>query len=160
MRIVLFAVFSNSENAHATVDALASDIGDAVVHEESLDVSSLLQAQSLELRETDAARSGARGIWLGGAVGIAFGAGAYFTGLLVPWPVAVGIGALAGTGLGGLAAVLVGSGLPDTSLRELEDDVRRGGVLVTFAVPNEDALSRVSPILRRRAVRAVTKRVV
>jgi hypothetical protein len=57
-------------------------------------------------------------------------------------------GAVGGAGLGGLIGALVGTGVPEEEARLYQEGVRRGGVLVAVAAP-DDKVVRVVEIMNR-----------
>lgn len=101
--------------------------------------------------ETELGNKALEGAGVGGAVGGAFGAmmaglAAFGTilalpglGLILAGPIVAGlVGAGAGGFLGGIIGAFVGAGIPEERVKEFEEGLRGGGILISV-VPNTDA---------------------
>jgi hypothetical protein len=75
-------------------------------------------------------------------------------GILVAGPIAAALaGGALGLAGGSLVGALVGAGVPEQEARYYEDELERGGILVSVAVENERAASLARSILDRTGAR-------
>lgn len=76
-------------------------------------------------------------------------------GILVAGPIAAAIaGGAVGLAGGGLLGALVGAGIPEQEARYYEQELERGGILVSVAVESERAASLARSILDRTGARS------
>jgi hypothetical protein len=152
----VYALFEDAEAAFAAYQAVqdngcSTEHCTAVLHENHID-------DSLDPISERASREGAiRGALIGGVLGVVLGGAATIIGGILevgPWA-----GALVGGGLlaayGGLAGGIAGADEPEEQLRELEDEVHRGRIVITLETDDDELKQLCEKLLERYGGRLV-----
>lgn len=134
----VYALFEGRERATAAYKEL-QDIGCKAEACSVLMFKDLLDEEQLTMSETAAREGAAKGAVIAGVGGaLIAGLAALPGGFLGIGPLAAALfGGGAGAAFGGLSGVISGASDPEAQLREIEEQVRKGKVLV--AVETEDA---------------------
>lgn len=163
MSTTLFASYPNLAAADLGTNAILAAIGQhrcsVLIHRDAVDPSTAQGARSLEVNETDGRKAATMGALLGGGAGAILGtllAGPF--GLLGAGPLMGALlGATQGTLAGALGAGIVGTGLPDATLRELEVDLLAGKVLATYEVADREQAGEACTIAERHGARVLQR---
>jgi hypothetical protein len=152
----IYALFDDPESGFAAYEAVqdsgcSSEHCSAVLHETLID-------NSLDPANDRASREGAtRGAAIGGIVGAVLGgAAAIVGGIVAIGPLAaalVGGGLLAG--YGALAGGIAGSDEPEKHLRELEDAVNEGKILLAVQTDDPDMKTKCENVFKQFGGRLV-----
>jgi uncharacterized membrane protein len=162
MEHTVFAVFGDLVAAERAVEELlASDLCKehhvSVVVHRSVDperLDALVQYDG-QATETDGAPAAVRGALIGGVLGAVL---AGPLGLMGAGPVASALfGATMGAAHGALAGGLIGLGLPDTALKHLAAQLRKGDTLITVQADSKVRERDVETFLIRQGARIVEK---
>ncbi|MDX2476080.1 MAG: DUF1269 domain-containing protein [Gammaproteobacteria bacterium] len=139
----LYFLIPTVESAKAIVDELLlARIEQRHIHIAAADHHALLEANLPEanlLQESDFVPAVERGLAIGGATGIVAGIAAVAlpgVGLALGGGAILGIG-LAGAGLGAWASGMIGISAPSTRLKEFEEAISEGSLLMMVDVPRE-----------------------
>ena len=137
----LYFMIPTIESAKAIVDGLLlARIEQRHIHIAAADHHALLEANLPEanlLQESDFIPAVERGLAIGGATGIVAGIAAIAlpgVGLALGGGAILGIG-LAGAGLGAWCAGMIGISAPSTRLKEFEEAINEGSLLMMVDVP-------------------------
>jgi len=139
----LYFLIPTVESAKAIVDELLlARIEQRHIHIAAADHHALLEANLPEanlLQESDFVPAVERGLAIGGATGIVAGIAAVAlpgVGLALGGGAILGIG-LAGAGLGAWASGMIGISAPSSRLKEFEEAIGEGSLLMMVDVPKE-----------------------
>jgi hypothetical protein len=139
----LYFLIPTVESAKAIVDELLlARIEQRHIHIAASDHHALLEANLPEanlLQESDFVPAVERGLAIGGATGIVAGIAAVAlpgVGLALGGGAILGIG-LAGAGLGAWASGMIGISAPSSRLKEFEEAISEGSLLMMVDVPKE-----------------------
>jgi len=115
-----------------------------------------------DLRETELGNKAAEGAGIGGAIGGSLGAIAAAIaavgttialpglGLVIAGPLAAAIaGAGAGAATGGIVGALIGWGIPEERIKEVDDGIRDGRIVMSMRPRNEDDAGELQTAWRR-----------
>jgi hypothetical protein len=141
----------NVESAHGVVDDLrTAGFGDSdiyVVANEDIPLGNLPDAGLIE--ESDFYPQLTRGLATGGAVGVIGGLIAIRLAGVALGGAAVLLFGLIGAGINGLLAAAAGAAFPNSRLREFEEAIKEGHVLVMVNVPKQD-IPKTEALIRER----------
>lgn len=152
MRRVYFLI-PNSEIATRIVDELLlARIPDKHIHVIARDHHMLQEKKLPEaglLQETDVVPAIEKGLAVGGATGLLVGVAAV---TLPPVGLALGGGAilattLAGAGFGAIVAPMIGISAPNSQLKQFEEAVQSGQLLMMVDVPKQD-VDKINDLVR------------
>lgn len=161
MKHVLYALFSNRDEASAAISDLASEGVSRerckIVVEEGDDAQ--LRGTQLDLSQTDARKAVSYGVLLGAVLGGGFGAalaGPLHVTDMGVLPTAF-FSAVAGSGIGALGGVLAGSMNPDRSMEELTASAHDGRVMATVEVEGLSLEELVERVFRAHGAMQIRK---
>ena len=150
----LYFLIPNVESAKAIVDELLlARIEQRHIHIAAADHHALVEANLPEanlLQESDFVPAVERGLAIGGATGIVAGIAAVAlpgVGLALGGGAILGIG-LAGAGLGAWASGMIGISAPSSRLKEFEDAISKGSLLMMVDVPKEQ-IDEITALIKK-----------
>jgi hypothetical protein len=153
MRRLYFLIPTVDSAKNIVDELLLARIEQRHIHIAAADHHALLEANLPEaglLQESDFVPAVERGLAIGGATGILAGIAAVVlpgVGLVLGGGAILGIG-LAGAGLGAWASGMIGISAPSTRLKEFEDAINDGNLLMMVDVPKQQ-VAEITDLIKK-----------